>query len=158
MRLSDPNGPLMINVVKLFNTPDGSKFQALGRIYSGTVSIGQSVRVLGESFSYQDEEDMAVVHVAAVSVGVGRFNVAINSAIAGNWVLLDGVDASIKKTATITSMDTQEVSIFAPLQFDLLLCLSPAKSPTSARRSTGSGPMHLLTTKRPAPICALFFP
>lgn len=38
---------------------------------------------------------------------------------AGNWVLLEGVDSSIMKTATICSKnDTEEACIFRPFQFD----------------------------------------
>lgn len=118
MRACRSDGPLMINVVKLFNTPDGTKFVALGRIYSGTVVKGQSVRVLGEGFSYQDDEDMAVAEVGAISVGMARSFTEVTSAVAGNWVLLEGVDGPIKKTATITDMETVEAAIFAPLQFD----------------------------------------
>jgi translation elongation factor EF-G len=51
MRACRSDGPLVANVVKLFNTPDGNKFLALARIYSGSVSVGQRVRVLGEGFS-----------------------------------------------------------------------------------------------------------
>lgn len=48
MRECDSEGPLVANVVKLFNTPDGTKFLALARIYSGSISVGQRVRVLGK--------------------------------------------------------------------------------------------------------------
>jgi 116 kDa U5 small nuclear ribonucleoprotein component len=118
MRECRADGPLVANVVKLFNTPDGNKFLALARIYSGSVSVGQRVRVLGEGFSQEDEEDMAVAEVLGVSLGVGRFSIEVTKAIAGNWVLLDGVDAPIKKTATIIDMDVEEAAIFKPLKFD----------------------------------------
>lgn len=29
------SGPLMVHVVKLYNSPDGAKFLALGRVFSG---------------------------------------------------------------------------------------------------------------------------
>ena len=118
MRKCDPNGPLIANVVKLYNTPDGTKFLSLARIYSGTVRVGQKVRVLGEGFSQEDEEDMAVAEVVAIHVGVGRFSIEMNSAIAGNCVLLDGVDGPIKKSATIIDMEIDEAAIFKPLKFD----------------------------------------
>ena len=35
---------------------------------------------------------MAIVEVTGVSVSVGRFFIEVDSAIAGNWVLLEGVD------------------------------------------------------------------
>lgn len=45
MAKCDPLGPLMINVVKLYSTPDGEAFTALGRVYSGAVRAGQKVKV-----------------------------------------------------------------------------------------------------------------
>lgn len=45
MAKCDPLGPLMINVVKLYSTPDGQAFTALGRLYSGAVRTGQKVKV-----------------------------------------------------------------------------------------------------------------
>lgn len=36
---------------------------------------------------------------------------------AGNWVLIEGVDASIMKTATIAGADFEGVDIFKPLDF-----------------------------------------
>lgn len=45
MKKCDPLGALMINVVKLYSTPDGQAFTALGRVYSGSVRTGQKVKV-----------------------------------------------------------------------------------------------------------------
>lgn len=36
---------------------------------------------------------------------------------AGNWILLDGIDQSITKTATIVSPDFDGIDIFRPLEF-----------------------------------------
>jgi len=52
----DEEGPLLVNVVKLFSSPDGTGFSALGRIYSGTIKAGDKVKVLGEEYSAEDEE------------------------------------------------------------------------------------------------------
>lgn len=130
MRACDPNGPLMINVVKMFSSSDGTKFYSLGRIYSGTVTQGQVVRVLGEGFTSQDDEDMALADVAGISVPVGRFNIEVSSAGAGNWVLLEGVDMPIKKTATITDNDANaDIAIFSPLKFDSQAVIKLAVEP-----------------------------
>lgn len=118
MRACTSSAPLMAHVVKMYNTPDGSQFYALTRIYSGVIRKGQQIRVLGEGFSMDDEEDMAVAEVTSISVGVGRFSIEVNSATAGNLVLLEGVDASIRKTATITDMDLEDIAVFQPLKFD----------------------------------------
>ena len=38
------------------------------------MTVGQRVRVLGEGFSQEDEEDMAVAEVLGISLGVGRYS------------------------------------------------------------------------------------
>jgi 116 kDa U5 small nuclear ribonucleoprotein component len=131
MRSCDPNGPLVINVVKLYNTPDGNQFVALGRVYSGTVRRGQQIKVLGESYTEADDEDMALLEVGGLAVSIGRYSIEIPSARAGNWILLEGVDAPIKKTATITDGHTEDIAIFRPLKYDyksvMKLAIEPFK-------------------------------
>mmetsp|Transcript_28010 Transcript_28010/g.39380 ORF Transcript_28010/g.39380 Transcript_28010/m.39380 type:complete len:1043 (-) Transcript_28010:186-3314(-) len=127
MMKCDPRGPLMIHCIKLYASPDGQSFSTLGRIYSGTVRPGDQVRVLGEGYSPDDDEDMAVATVSAVSIPRGRSRTEVTMAKAGNWVLLEGVDSNISKTATITAapegqkdpaVDEQdEPHIFTPLKF-----------------------------------------
>jgi len=117
----NPNGPLMMHIVKLYPTHDGQSFSAFGRIYSGTVKPGDQVKVLGEGYSPdEDSEDMTVATISAVSIPRGRRRTAVSMAIAGNWVLLDGIDSTIAKTATITSYkqnSEDSVYIFHPLRF-----------------------------------------
>ncbi|GJJ77654.1 116 kDa U5 small nuclear ribonucleoprotein component [Entomortierella parvispora] len=119
MKACDPKGPLMIHITKLYNSADGEKFDAFGRVMSGTVRVGQKVRVLGEGFTVDDDEDMTVQTVDSVSVFESRYRIDTQEVVAGNWVLLGGVDQSITKTATITSVDadTNELYIFRPLRF-----------------------------------------
>ena len=57
VRAGDPSGNLLINVVKMFSAPDGNSFTALGRIYSGSVKSGDKVKILGEDYSEDDDED-----------------------------------------------------------------------------------------------------
>ena len=117
----DSQGPLMMHVVKLYASDDGQTFSAFGRIYSGTVRPGERVRVLGEGYSPEDdEEDMCIATVGAVAIPRGRIQTLVSRATAGNWVLLEGIEATISKTATIASLSTKEddeVHIFAPLKF-----------------------------------------
>ena len=48
-------------------------------------SVGQQVKVLGEAYTAEDDEDMAIVEVTGISVSIGRFFIDVNSAVAGNW-------------------------------------------------------------------------
>jgi translation elongation factor EF-G len=48
-----------------------------------------------------------------------RYKVELNRVPAGNWVLIEGIDQSIVKTATITDMSINEdLYIFRPLKFN----------------------------------------
>ena len=48
----------MLQITKLYQTTDAQSFRAFGRVLSGTIRRGQDVKVLGEGFSPEDEEDM----------------------------------------------------------------------------------------------------
>eukprot|EP00613_Pedinella_sp_CCMP2098_P038485 CAMPEP_0171804652 /NCGR_PEP_ID=MMETSP0991-20121206/74235_1 /TAXON_ID=483369 /ORGANISM="non described non described, Strain CCMP2098" /LENGTH=997 /DNA_ID=CAMNT_0012417059 /DNA_START=82 /DNA_END=3073 /DNA_ORIENTATION=- len=115
----DPQGPLMVNVVKLYSDPTGTTFHALGRVYSGTLTAHSSVKVLGEAYSLDDEEDMAV---CVLSLPGGRFRLGVPKVQAGNWVLIEGIDGPINKTATVTEGSgggsQHTVEIFRPLAFN----------------------------------------
>ena len=44
----DKDGPLLINIVKYYNKPDCKTFDAFGRVISGTIKLGQKVKIMGE--------------------------------------------------------------------------------------------------------------
>ncbi|CAJ2634592.1 116 kDa U5 small nuclear ribonucleoprotein component [Trifolium pratense] len=130
MTQCDSSGPLMVNITKLYPKSDCSVFDAFGRVYSGTLQTGQSVRVLGEGYSPDDEEDMTVKEVTKLWVYQARDRMPISEAPPGSWVLIEGVDASIMKTATLCNMDFgEDVYIFRPLLFNTLSVVKTATEP-----------------------------
>ncbi|XP_030952149.1 110 kDa U5 small nuclear ribonucleoprotein component CLO-like [Quercus lobata] len=132
MKNCDPEGPLMVNVTKLYPKSDCSVFDAFGRVYSGRIRTGQTVRVLGEGYSPDDEEDMTVKEVTKLWVYQARDRTPIAEAPAGSWVLIEGVDASIMKTATLCDEDVaryDDIYIFRPLQFNTLPVVKTATEP-----------------------------
>jgi len=152
------DGPLVMHVTKLYNTPDGKVFHALARIYSGTIqNTGTlTVRVLGEAFSEVDQEDISTAVVDGVSVSVGRFSISVPYATAGNLVLIEGIDAPILKSATVfASAYRGDFGTFSKLTFDNIAtvrlaveALRPADLPKlvdALRRVCKSYP--LVTTK-----------
>jgi 116 kDa U5 small nuclear ribonucleoprotein component len=56
----DPQESLVVNIVKLYHKPDCLSFDAFGRVISGTIHKNETVKVLGENYSLEDEEDMAL--------------------------------------------------------------------------------------------------
>jgi U5 small nuclear ribonucleoprotein component len=130
MKECDSKGPLMVNVTKLYPKADCSVFDSFGRVLSGTIYTGQSVRVLGEGYSPDDEEDMAVKEVTKLWVYQARYRIPVSQAPAGSWVLIEGVDASITKTATLCpEFLDEDVYIFKPLQFNTLSVVKTATEP-----------------------------
>lgn len=95
----DEKETLIINVVKLYNKPSCLSFDAFGRVISGTISKRQSVKILGENYSLEDEEDMAIKTVTNLWIYQGRYRVEVDSVSAGNWVLIEGIDQSITKVS-----------------------------------------------------------
>lgn len=119
MEKCDQEGPLVVHVTKLYNTTDAKSFTALGRVLSGTVKSPASVRVLGENYSIDDEEDMVIATISDTWIAESRYNVPVSGVPAGGWVLLGGVDNSIVKTATIVAPkfpDGEDAYIFKPVK------------------------------------------
>ena len=115
----DQDGPLIVQVTKLFNTPDAMSFYSFGRVMSGTAKPGQQVRVLGERYTIDDEEDMAMATISQTYVAESRYSVPTSGVPAGNWVLMSGVDNSIVKTATLVTPrleDDEDAYIFKPIR------------------------------------------
>jgi 116 kDa U5 small nuclear ribonucleoprotein component len=112
----DSDGPLVVEITKLFTAPDVKAFHAFGRILSGTATADQPIRVLGEGFTLEDEEDAVNSTITATHLACSRYNIPVSGVPAGNLVLLSGIDNSISKTATVVSPDNSEPYIFAPIR------------------------------------------
>ena len=115
----DQEGPLVVHVTKLYNTVDAKSFNAFGRILSGTARPGQEVRVLGEGYTLDDEEDMVMANISETWIAEARYKVPTAGVPAGNWVLLAGVDNSIVKSATVVAPslpEDEDAYIFKPIK------------------------------------------
>ncbi|KAI6311878.1 hypothetical protein MCOR30_010713 [Pyricularia oryzae] len=118
MASCNQDGPLVIQVTKLFSSPDAKTFHSFGRVMSGTATPGAEVRVLGEGYSVDDEEDMAIARVSDIWISETKYNIPTDGVPAGNFVLLGGVDNSIVKSATIvdkTFENGEDAYIFKPV-------------------------------------------
>lgn len=128
----DPDGPLMIHTTKLYPTQDATSFHVLGRIMSGTLLANQEVRILGENYSLQDEEDSRFGQVGRLWISEARYKVEVNRVPAGNWILIEGIDQPIVKTSTITDVsNSDEVYIFRPLKFNTSSVIKIAVEPVN---------------------------
>ncbi|KAL2876720.1 hypothetical protein SGCOL_008087 [Colletotrichum sp. CLE4] len=119
MKACNQDGPLVVHVTKLFSTADAKSFYSFGRVLSGTAHPGSQVRVLGEGYSIDDDEDMAMATISDVFIAESRYNIPTDGVPAGNFVLLGGVDNSIVKTATLIPPkleDDEDPYIFKPVK------------------------------------------
>lgn len=57
LKKCNPKGPLCVNITKLFTNEHDGSFYSFGRIMSGTLHVNEQVRVLGEGFTLEEEED-----------------------------------------------------------------------------------------------------
>lgn len=118
MKVCDQDGPVVVHVTKLFSSSDAKSFHSFGRVLSGTIRPSAQVRVLGEGYTLEDDEDMAMATVSEVLVAETRYNIPTDGVPAGNLVLLGGVENSIVKSATIVAPkleDDEDAYIFKPI-------------------------------------------
>ncbi|MBN3279446.1 U5S1 protein, partial [Polyodon spathula] len=128
----DPDGPLMCHTTKMYSTEDGVQFHAFGRVLSGTIHAGQPVKVLGENYTLEDEEDSQICTIGRLWISVARYQIEVNRVPAGNWVLIEGCDQPIVKTATITEpRGNEEAQIFRPLKFNTASVIKIAVEPVN---------------------------
>jgi len=70
--------------------------------------------------------------VSKLFVAEGRYNIEVSRVPAGNWVLIEGVDSAIVKSATIVGQTAEsEPETFRPLRFDNLSCIKIAVEPVN---------------------------
>lgn len=132
MMQCDPEGPLMVHTTKLFPTQDATSFHVFGRVISGTLHSNQEVRILGENYSLQDEEDSRFGQVGRLWVSEARYKVEVNRVPAGNWILIEGIDQPIVKTSTITDVSSnEEIYIFRPLKYNTNSVIKIAVEPVN---------------------------
>jgi len=72
MKTCDSDGPVMVQIAKLYHTTDAQSFRAFGRVISGTLKKGLEVKVLGEGYSPEDEEDMVKAIVEDLWISQAR--------------------------------------------------------------------------------------
>ena len=111
---SEADGPLVVYVTKLFTTDDAQRFHAYGRVLSGTLLAHSLVKVLGENYSLDDEEDSRILRCGRLWITQARYTVEVERVTAGSMVLIEGIDEPITKTATIVGLndDCEEAEIF----------------------------------------------
>ncbi|NWH77491.1 EF2 factor, partial [Piaya cayana] len=101
----DPKGPLMMYISKMVPTSDKGRFYAFGRVFSGLVSTGLKVRIMGPNYTPGKKEDLYLKPIQRTILMMGRYVEPIEDVPCGNIVGLVGVDQFLVKTGTITTFE-----------------------------------------------------
>ncbi|XP_057698069.1 elongation factor 2-like [Corythoichthys intestinalis] len=101
----DSKGPLMMYISKMVPTSDKGRFYAFGRVFSGTVSTGLKVRIMGPNYTPGKKEDLYLKPIQRTILMMGRYTEPIEDVPCGNIVGLVGVDQFLVKTGTITTFE-----------------------------------------------------
>ena len=106
MKNCDKDGPLMMYVSKMVPTSDKGRFYAFGRVFSGTIGMGQKVRIMGPNFILGKKADLFEKSIQRTVLMMGRKTEAVDDVPCGNTVALIGVDQYLTKTGTISTSPT----------------------------------------------------
>uniref|UniRef100_A0A3Q3VKA8 Tr-type G domain-containing protein n=1 Tax=Mola mola TaxID=94237 RepID=A0A3Q3VKA8_MOLML len=101
----DSKAPLMVYISKMVPTSDKGRFYAFGRVFSGSVSTGMKVRIMGPNYVPGKKEDLYLKPIQRTILMMGRYVEPIEDVPCGNIVGLVGVDQFLVKTGTITTFE-----------------------------------------------------
>jgi elongation factor 2 len=99
----DKDGPLCIFISKMVPTNDKGRFYAFGRVFAGTVSTGQKVRIQGPNYVPGSKNDLNVKNIQRTVIMMAGKVEAVPDVPCGNTVGLIGVDQYLLKQGTITT-------------------------------------------------------
>lgn len=128
IRDCNPDGPLMIYISKMVPS-DKTRFNAFGRVFSGTVRTGQKVRMQGPNFIHGKKEDLFEKSIQRVVIFMGRKFEPIEDCPCGNTICLVGVDQYLSKSGTIT--DHPDAHNIATMKFSVSPVVRVAVEPKS---------------------------
>lgn len=131
IRSCDPKGDLSMYVSKMVPTAEKGRFIAFGRVFSGTVKTGQTVRIYGPDYVPGKKRDLYVKKIQRTLLMMGRYVEQLADCPCGNLVGLVGVDQYILKTGTITT--DENAKAFNTMKFSVSAVVRVAVEPKSAQ-------------------------
>jgi U5 small nuclear ribonucleoprotein component len=75
----------------IYNESNGN-FYSFGRVISGTIKKGEDIKVLGEGYTIEEEEDMIVKNAQRLWIMQSRYKIEVDMITAGNWIMIEGID------------------------------------------------------------------
>lgn len=133
----DAHAPLCVFVSKLVPAPGGKGLNALARIFSGTLAVGSRVHVVDADYVPGESPAPRSARVTKLQRPRGPAPaIALDIAVAGDIVLIGGVDAGILKSATLLGEPN-----FAPIR-QMKLSVTPVVHRAVSVPPGGLGPFQ----------------
>jgi elongation factor 2 len=101
----DKDGELAIFISKMIPAADKGRFYAFGRVFSGTVSAGQKVRIMGPNYKPGSKADLNIKGIQRTIIMMGGKVESVPDVPCGNTVGLVGVDQYLLKQGTIATAE-----------------------------------------------------
>lgn len=127
----DPKADLSMYISKMVPTSEKGRFIAFGRVFSGTVSTGQTVRIYGPDYEPGKKRDLYVKKIQRTLLMMGRYVEQLVDCPCGNICGLVGIDQYLLKSGTITT--DQDASPFNTMKFSVSAVVRVAVEPKSAQ-------------------------
>jgi len=131
IRKCDPKAGLAMYVSKMVPTSEKGRFIAFGRVFSGCVATGQTVRILGPDYVHGGKKDLYVKKIQRTLLMMGRFTEQVSDVPAGNMVGLVGIDQYLLKSGTISTLE--ETHPFHTMKFSVAAVVRVAVEPKRAQ-------------------------
>ena len=127
IRDCNPKGPLIMYVSKMVPTSELGRFFAFGRVFGGTISSGQKVRIMGPNYKPGKNDDLFVKSIHRTLLMMGRYAEYVSDVPCGNVVGLVGIDQYLVKTGTIS--DNESAHCIKSMKYSLAPVVRVAVEP-----------------------------
>lgn len=118
-------------ISKMVPTSEKGRFYAFGRVFSGKIKTGQTVRIMGPDFEYGTKTDLYVKKIQRTVLMMGKYVEQLVDCPAGNMCGLVGVDQYILKSGSISSSETAHP--FVQMKFSVSAVVQVAVSTKNAK-------------------------
>lgn len=105
MKQCNADGPLMVYISKMVPSTDKGRFFAFGRVFSGTLSSGMKVRVMGPQYEPGKSHDLFQKTNPRAVILMGSKITSVGDVPCGNIVGIGGIDNFLVKSGTVTTFE-----------------------------------------------------
>jgi len=127
----DADGELSMYISKMVPTSEKGRFYAFGRVFSGKIASGQTVRILGPDYEPGKKRDLYVKKIQRTLLMMGRYVEQLTDCPSGNMCGLVGIDQYLLKSGTITT--DENAAPFNTMKFSVSAVVRVAVEPCNTQ-------------------------